>query len=496
MPRNNLAGFLPFCLFLSFCGGIILGRCFPLFWIFFVVAIFSLSLVVFFYKQQKFFLSDISILSLFIFLGALWVIPSSKYKLDDFLHKEHQFSLKVVSLPQINATRNIFYAKIKKVGNISFNQKIKIMDYTRNMEYLGFYRTQGKLSRREYKGRNFYTLWVKKDTHLKQLPAGFSCKLAKLTTNYLLGVFKNNLSEQSYRFLASVFLGRRELLGEEKEILTRVGGAHLLAISGLHIGLTSLILFFILRFFNIRFKARLIISLIFLCFYTFLTGGSPSTLRAAIMYSIFCFSFFLQRKTNLLNSLALAGFIALMVDSSILFNIGFQLSFTAVFAIILGFKIFSIKPAHNSALNYFKYIIFCSFFVTLFIMPLVSYYFGKIYILSSLYNLALIPFFTAILAVNFLLIIFSPLGFIAQSLGAVVSLLVSFFINIVRILGSIKFSFIAYTFSCRGIYIYYFFLAGILLFFGRKNKSKKEDMGHDLNNAQICEIFNMKFSAQ
>jgi len=477
MPRNNLAGFLPFYLFLSFCGGVVFGRYFPLFWIFFVVALFSLSLVVFFYKQQKFFLSDISILSLFIFLGALWVVPSSEYKLDDFLHKESQFSLGVVSLPQKYTARNTFYAKVKKAGNIPFNQKIKVMDYTRNMEYLGLYQVQGKLSRREYKGSNFYTLWVKKNAHLKQLPAPLSCKLAKVTTSYLLGVFKNNLGEQSYRFLASVFLGRRELLGEEKEILTRVGGAHLLAISGLHIGLTSLILFFILRFFNIRFKARLIISLIFLCFYTFLTGGSPSTLRAAIMYSIFCFSFFLQRKTNLFNSLALAGFIALMIDSSILFNVGFQLSFTSVFAIILGFKIFSIKPAHNSALNYFKYIIFCSFFVTLFILPLVSYYFGKIYILSILYNLVLIPFFTAILAVNFLLIIFSPLGFIAQSLGVLVSLLVSFFIDTARILGSISFSSLAYTFSRWEIFIYYLFLGTVLLSLAkRKGQASKLEL--------------------
>jgi len=187
-------------------------------------------------------------------------------------------------------------------------------------------------------------------------------------------------------------------------------------------------------------------------------------LRAVTMYSVFAFGFFFKRKTNVLNSLALAGFVALFLDSSSLFAIGFQLSFIAVLSIILGFRVFKVKPVEIALLHYLKQIFFCSLFVTVFLTPVVSYYFGKIYILSIFYNVILIPFFTFILAVNFLLIVFSPLGFIAQSLGEVLSLFISFFIKFVQALGSIKFSFISCTFSPCGIAVYYFFLGGILTF--------------------------------
>lgn len=237
-----------------------------------------------------------------------------------------------------------------------------------------------------------------------------------------------------------------------------------MAISGLHLGLTSLILFFVLRFFNIKFRVSLFISLIFLYFYTFLTGSGPATLRAVVMYSVFVFSFFLQRRANMLNSLGLAGFAALLLDSESLFTLGFQLSFIAVFSIILGFRVFKVKPVKIAVLHYLKQILFCSLFVTVLLAPLVYYHFDKIYILSIFYNLILIPLFTFILAINFLLLLFSPFEFMAQSLGEALSLFISFFVKLVQILGSIKFSFISYTFSCKDMAIYYFFLLGILIF--------------------------------
>jgi len=238
---------------------------------FLVVCILSAILVIFFYKRQKFFLSDIFIILFFISLGALQVIPSIKQNMNKFLRKEAQFQLKVVSLPREGVNRNIFYARIKKADNLSLNRKIKVMDYSRGMEYLFSYQVQGKISKRNYGGKDFYTLWVKKDAEIKELPIPFRDKFARKTTDYLLDVFKNNLSEQGYRFMVSVFLGRREVLGEEKQILTNAGVVHLLALSGLHLGLISLILFFILRLFYLPFRKCLIVSVLFLLLYTFLT---------------------------------------------------------------------------------------------------------------------------------------------------------------------------------------------------------------------------------
>jgi len=347
------------------------------------------------------------------------------------------------------------------------------MDYTKSMGYLNTYAFKAKLTARSYGGKKFYRLWVKSAARLKEFPLSVWGKLMKKSSLYILDVFKKNCTPEAHRFLSAVFLGRRELLGPEKDFFVNTGLSHLLAISGLHIGLTALILFFMLGFFISSFRARLLISLLFLYFYTFLSGASPSTLRAAIMYSTFALGFFAKRRVDILNSLSLAGFIILLFEPHSLFSIGFQLSFLSVLGIILGFKVFPIKSASNLPLNYLKQIFFCSLFVTLFITPLVSYYFGRIHIFNMFYNIIFIPFFTFILGVNFLLLVFSFFPFVAQSLGAVVSGLISWFNTLIRASSFIKFSFISYTFRLWVIAIYYLFLTGILVYFSALRRSIK-----------------------
>jgi len=464
--KINFAGLLNFLLFICFCLGIILGNFFTFPPIFISLSLVALSLVYVFYRYRKLFLSDIFILIFFFSLGALWHSSHSPQTVDKFTKRESTITLKVISLPKEGARRNTFTAQVRKINSYPLKLKVKVSDYTQSMDYLSYYQLEGKIAKRKYHGYSYYSLNIKKDAGFQELPLGVWARFGKKSSNYILNVLRENCSDRGYRFLSGVFLGRKELLGEEREMFSNAGVSHLLAISGLHIGLTSLILFFVLKFFSVRFRASLIISLVFLYFYTFLTGASSSTLRAVTMYSVFAFGFLFKRKTNVLNSLALAGFIALFLDSSSLFAIGFQLSFISVFAIILSFRTFNVKPAKIAVLHYLKQIFFCSLFVTLFLTPVVSYYFGKIHILSIFYNVALIPFFTLILVINFLLLILSPFRFLAQSLGEVLSLLISGFIDLVGVLGSVKFSFIFYDFSLKGIAIYYLILGTIFVFFG------------------------------
>ncbi|MCK4912844.1 MAG: ComEC/Rec2 family competence protein [Candidatus Omnitrophica bacterium] len=470
MKTKSLGHLLLFCIFFAFLTGVAFGKFILSFWILFIGCVFFSVLIIFFYKKEKLLFSDICILFFFFFLGALWHLSSSSQVTDKFVQKESIVILKVISLPKEGENRNTFAAEIRKINSHSLKLKVRVSDYTQIMDYLRYYQFAGKIIKRRYKGYSYYSLNIKRNVEVRELPLGFWAQFMRKSSKYILNVFKENCSNQGYRFLSGVFLGRKELLGEEREMFSNAGVSHLLAISGLHLGLTSLILFFILRFFNIKFRVSLIVSLVFLCFYTFLTGAGSSTLRAVTMYAVFVFSFFFQRKTNLLNSLALAGFIALFLESSSLFTIGFQLSFISVFAIIVSFKIFHVKLIKIAWLHYLKQIFFCSLFVTLFLTPVVSYYFGKIYILSVFYNVVLIPFFTFILVINFLLLIFSPFKFLAQSLGEALSLFISGFINLVQTLGSVKFSFVLYDFSFKGIAIYYSILGMLLTYFFFKNK--------------------------
>ena len=463
MSNKYLAPLLTFWIFLAFATGIIVGYFLPQFFAFFVATAVSLLLVYIFYKRGNLNLSDILLLVFFFLVGAVWQISSPSRNVEPFLYKESTFRLKVISLPQSSQFRSSLFAQIKEINGASVQRKIKVFDYTKSLEYLDSYSLGAKLSKRKYHNRDVYSLWVKKDASFEKLPIGFVDSLRKRTTQYLLRVFKRNVDDGAYRFLAAVFLGRRELLGQEKDLFSNVGAAHLLAISGLHIGLTALILFFILRLFCVPFRMSLVMSVIFLYCYTVLAGSSSATMRAAIMYSVFAVSFLVKRRANSFNALGLAAIFILLIRPASISEAGFQLSFLSVFSILLGNKLYPFKSCNRAYLDYAKGILLVSLYVSLGISPLISYYFGKVYFLSFFYNVLLIPLFTIILAINFLLIIFSPISFIASSLGGILSLFISFFIKLISFLGSFPWSFSTFKFSGKMILGYYVLLVAILL---------------------------------
>ncbi|MCF7873628.1 MAG: ComEC/Rec2 family competence protein [Candidatus Omnitrophica bacterium] len=458
-----------FFIFLFLLIGIILGSLFSLYLLFSFLFILSGFLAYFLSKKNKVLSSELAISFLIICLGALLFIVSDFSHKDICFKKRQNVIVKVVSLPKEKNNKNTFLAKVIKVGGHRQDFQAKVIDYSKKMEYLNKYRFEAKLSRRTYHGKEFYYLWVKKKTSLEKIPLSFWEKAVKETNDYCLDVFRQNCSFRAKNFLAAIFLGRKELIGPEKKFIQNAGLAHLLAISGLHVGLLSLILFYFLRCFPISLGPILFILSIFLIFYVAATGFRPSTQRAVLMYLVFVFGFFIKRRVEVLNSLGLAGIILLLFSPAIIYDIGFQLSFLAVFGIVLGFKIFPYKQQGNLLINYLKQIFLCSLFVILFTLPVVSFYFGKIYLLSIFFNLILIPIFTFILFLNLLLLILSPLAFLAQSLGAVLSWLVYIFQSLAKVFGSLPYSYLSYSFSILGIFIYYLLLfTAIVLFTKRK----------------------------
>jgi competence protein ComEC len=463
--HKQLAVIFNFFIFIFLILGVIAASIFSSYFFFAFLFILFSFLAYFLIQKGKVLLSDITLSFLLICLGALLFLSFNHKQRNNFLHTRQNVTVKVISLPQEKSKRNIFLAEIIKIGGYRQSFKVKAFDYSKKMDYLNKYQLQAKLTKRIYHNKDFYYLWVKKNTKIKKMPLSLWERAIKWANNYCLSVFENNCSKDTKNFLAAIFLGRKELIGEEKEFIQNAGLSHLLAISGLHVGLISLILFYFLRFFQISFRTILFILSIFLVFYVAATGFRPSTQRAVLMYLVFALGFFMKRKVEVLNSLGLAGVILVLFSPTIIYDIGFQLSFLAVFGIVLGFKIFPYKQQDNLLINYIKQIFLCSVFVTLFTLPVVSFYFGKIYVMSIFYNVILIPVFTFILLMNLLLLVVSPFAFIAQSLGAVLSWLVYAFQSLAKIFGSFSYSYLSYSFSPKTILFYYFLLfASITLF--------------------------------
>ena len=134
---------------------------------------------------------------------------------------------------------------------------------------------------------------------------------------------------------AAVLLGTREELGIERSRAFReTGTAHLLAISGLHVGIAAWVLFLLMRLMLVRRNRALLVVAAFTVLYTVLTDARPPALRAMILVLVMCSSYYLGRRPLPFNTLAAAGLVVFVLNPADLFSTGAQLSFLAVAGIM------------------------------------------------------------------------------------------------------------------------------------------------------------------
>lgn len=148
---------------------------------------------------------------------------------------------------------------------------------------------------------------------------------------------QSGLSRKTVGFAIAILLGERAYLPDSlMDSFSKAGMAHILALSGMHIGIIASIVMALLLPLNIwgGYKLRLIITTTLLWLYAFLTGMSPSTVRACIMISAACVAALCERQRSVVNALALAAILILLLSPNALFEAGFQLSFLCVFALI------------------------------------------------------------------------------------------------------------------------------------------------------------------
>lgn len=150
-------------------------------------------------------------------------------------------------------------------------------------------------------------------------------------------------SEGGRAVLQALLLGDRGRITEaQREDFARTGLMHLLAVSGLHVFLVGMVFYVLLRPLLMRFQlpwrgmevGRALLTIALLGGYMVLTGGRPSVVRAVIMASLLIGSVVLQRSTHPLNTLGVAALVLLAVRPPALFDVGFQLSMTAVAGIV------------------------------------------------------------------------------------------------------------------------------------------------------------------
>ena len=276
---------------------------------------------------------------------------------------------------------------------------------------------------------------------------------------------------------SALLLGERDYIDEEiKDSFANAGVIHTMAVSGLHVGIIYLILLNLLSFFDrIKFgkKIKVFIIILALWIYALITGMSPSVLRAVTMFSFVAIGQGLKRPTSIYNSLAVSAFLLLCINPYFIRDIGFQLSFSAVFGIVFFYPgIYPILQSRFWLLDKAWMLIVVSFSAQLATFPLVAYYFHQFPNYFLLTNLLAIPLVTLIIYLGLSLLIFSFSGFISHLLSFLVSQFVKGLMLVVDSVNSLPFSVTKPIFldSVGSFLLYLILLLGILFFLLKKVK--------------------------
>ncbi|MBN2126672.1 MAG: DNA internalization-related competence protein ComEC/Rec2 [Deltaproteobacteria bacterium] len=226
--------------------------------------------------------------------------------------------------------------------------------------------------------------------------------------------FRERLSPDREPLYRALVLGERQgITPELREGFNRAGVAHVLAVSGLHVGLVAWLIFFALKGLlalsyrltlriDIR-KTAAILTCPAVILYALLAGFHVSTQRAMVMVLAYLFSMVLGREKEVWSTLALAALCVLIVDPHALFSISFQLSFGAVVGILWFtptlYERISLgdekgggrKGIPVRCTNYFVGLASVTLCATLFLLPLTSYYFHRISLVAVPANLLVVP---------------------------------------------------------------------------------------------------------
>ena len=245
----------------------------------------------------------------------------------------------------------------------------------------------------------------------KSTPAIFY-QLLKRVRGKFAGLVEKSGSPEVQGVLKALIIGDRTRISDStRQNFTRAGVSHLLAISGLHIGIVATVAFAFSNWLMGWIKPLLwrawtrksaaLLSLLPVIAYGVVAGFSPSTQRAVLMVSVFLMTFLLAKEQDALNTLALAAFVILMADPPSLFSISFQLSFVTVFVIIYGFSsiqsygFLQIAPNESNWQRRLSVRLVTFFLVSLFAicgsLPLVAFYFNQISLVGLAANFLVVP---------------------------------------------------------------------------------------------------------
>ncbi len=209
--------------------------------------------------------------------------------------------------------------------------------------------------------------------------------------SYTIKIIEDNLSKDHGDLLKGIIFGEKDLDSQIRNNFVDSGIAHILAVSGLHVGFLVGFIYFITKILKTSHPLKIVIITLVLAFYILITGGVASVIRASIMTWIYLFSRLISKKYDGISALSLAGLVILIPNPLLLFTASFQLSFMAALCIVIFYPPtleYLLRIRVPKAISNLLAVTLAAQFGTL---PISIFHFHQISLISPITNLLVIP---------------------------------------------------------------------------------------------------------
>lgn len=368
------------------------------------------------------------------------------------------------------------YKKEKERYNEYIVGKFVVRDYTKHkkikvgseIKLTGKLKDLNKMSYERFDyGRYLMSMGYKGLIYLKDysivgnnLMYKYIYKVKSYISNTIRYLYKTNSD-----FINSMILGQKDDLSQnEKLMFTRTGTSHIIAISGLHTGILSGLIIFMIGKINKIYKLIVLSTIMFI--YSSMVGNSPSIIRAIMFMISLYLSFFLDRKMDKISTLSFIGILFVINNPYIIYNISFQLSFLATLSIIYFYGYI------NNKLNI--KIVSLTFSANILIMPIIYYNFEGIPLVSILGNIIIVPFIGIIIYLAMLSLILFNINIYISSIVVHINrfILESIYVSLEKI-SNLDFAYIVIE-EPKLYYVIIYYIVVFLYMIYREVKTIKE----------------------
>jgi competence protein ComEC len=427
--------------------------------LYFILPLIIGQLAVFYFRKKiKYYNVLFFVVSCLVFAN-LGLLRIQNYHVElpkKFLDKQTFIEAKVMQVLKPNAYQNRYEIKTKTINSQTADYRFILKIDKKKFQKLDKYDAFtciGQISRlpnNESFGGFNYTLYLNKKGIKYQLfnNQKFVANQDKTDLQKFLSVRnglaefidKSTLSIESKDIVKALTLGEKLELNETiSQSFSNTGIIHILAISGLHIGMISAMLLWLLKPLKRVKKFKYfpyLLAILALWVYAFAVGFTPSVVRAVTMFSFINIGLMMSRKSAIINTIAASMLLLLLFNPYYLFDVGFQLSYAAVIAIVLFYPILKKWYYPQSKIfSYFYDILLVSFTAQLGVLPISLYYFHQLPGLFLIANLLAIPMLSLLLVFGFAFLFFAFFKIEISWLSDFLNFIIKYFIKIINYLS-------------------------------------------------------------